>query len=62
MLKDPSPFYLQLHALCSEVANLSGAGDYIDLIEDKLEELNVLAEDGSSADLLSFALSCIPVY
>ena len=41
---------------------LSGAGEYVDLVEDKLEELEVLARDGSSADLLSFALSCVTVY
>ena len=58
----PSPHYLELHALCCEVANLSGAGEYVDLLQDELEELKVLATDDSSAELFSFALSSVPVY
>ena len=41
---------------------LSGTGEYVDLVEDKLKEVVILARDGSSAELLSFALSSIPVY
>ena len=41
---------------------LSGAGEYVDMVEDKLKEVATLARDGSSAELLSFALSSIPVY
>ena len=33
----PSPDYLALHALCCEVTNLSGAGEYVDLVKDTLE-------------------------
>jgi len=58
----PSQHYLELHALCCEVTMLSGAGEYVDLVEDKLEGMEVLARDGSSAELLSFALSCVTVY
>ena len=52
----PNPRYLALHAACSEVANLSGAGDYIEKTLRELEEIQVLSEDGSSADLLKWAL------
>ncbi len=41
---------------------LSGAGNFIDLVTDELEEMEVLAQDGSSAELLSFALSYVTVY
>ena len=58
----PSPHYLALHALCCEVTNLSGAGEYVDLVQEKLEDMKVLAKDGSSADLFSFALSSITVH
>jgi len=48
----PSPAYLEMHALCCEVAMLSGAGEYLDRDQD---ELRVLVKDGSSAPLLSIA-------
>ncbi|KAI0246066.1 hypothetical protein BJV78DRAFT_1135986, partial [Lactifluus subvellereus] len=35
----PDRRYLRLHAACAEVANLSGAGDYIDLIFRRLEDM-----------------------
>jgi hypothetical protein len=38
---------------------LSGAGEYVDLVQDELEEQRVLAGDGSSSELLTFALSAI---
>lgn len=38
-LQVPSPYYLELHALCCEVAELSGAGKYLDQVEDELEEI-----------------------
>ena len=57
----PSPHCLELHALCCEVTKLSGAGEYVELVQDELEELKVLAGDGSSAELLSFALSSVAV-
>ena len=58
----PSRHYLELHALYCEVTNPSGAGEYVALVQDKLEELKALARDGSSAELLAFALSDITVY
>ncbi|KAF9476305.1 hypothetical protein BDN70DRAFT_935166 [Pholiota conissans] len=49
----PSKEYLALHALCFEVAWMSGAVEYIADIQRKMEETNILANDGSSATLLA---------
>ncbi|THH20036.1 hypothetical protein EW146_g1228 [Bondarzewia mesenterica] len=53
----PSPDYLHLHAACARVAHLSGAGEHIDRVFRDMEEMQVLAVDGSSTDILSYALS-----
>ncbi|KZT08965.1 uncharacterized protein LAESUDRAFT_723269 [Laetiporus sulphureus 93-53] len=53
----PSPELLALHAACAKVAHLSGAGAYIDELDGDLEDLDVLADDGGSADVLNHALS-----
>ena len=58
----PSRHYLELHALCCEVTNPSGAGEFVAMAQEKLEGLKVLARDGSSAELLAFALSGVTVY
>jgi hypothetical protein len=55
-LPPPSPDYLRIHASCAKVANLSGAGDYIDKILSDLENIQVLSRDGVSAELLEHAL------
>ncbi|KAF8141731.1 hypothetical protein EV363DRAFT_1392173 [Boletus edulis] len=52
----PSAEYLAIHACCSRVANLSGAAGYLDRIYRDRDEIRVLAEDGSSADLLEYLL------
>jgi len=52
----PDPRYLRVHAACAKVANLSGAGECIDKIIRDLEDIRVLAADGSSADVLNYAL------
>ncbi|KDQ61386.1 hypothetical protein JAAARDRAFT_190164 [Jaapia argillacea MUCL 33604] len=57
----PSPRYLALHAACVRVLNLSGAAKRIDAIEVEMEKLSVLASDGSSADVLSFALGQLAI-
>lgn len=45
----PSSTYLYIHAACSKVAHLSGAGEHIDKVHLRdLEEIVVLAEDGVS--------------
>ncbi|KAI9060386.1 hypothetical protein FKP32DRAFT_1578008 [Trametes sanguinea] len=52
----PSPKYLRIHAACCRIAHLSGAAEHLDVIFRDMEELNVLAHDGSSADVLTYAL------
>ena len=58
----PSPEYLALHALCYEVTWMSGAGEQLDEIQRDLEETRVLAKDGSTAHLLSAALSPLAIH
>jgi hypothetical protein len=52
----PDPRYLRIHAACAKVAHLSGAAEYIDVIFRDMEDTRVLATNGSSAELLSYAL------
>lgn len=52
----PDPRYLRMHATCAKVAHLSGAAEYIDVIFRDMEDTRVLATNGSSAELLSYAL------
>ncbi|TBU52839.1 hypothetical protein BD310DRAFT_831335 [Dichomitus squalens] len=52
----PSPKYLAIHAACCRVAHMSGAAEYFDMILRDMEELQVLSEDGASADVLAYAL------
>ncbi|CDO74379.1 hypothetical protein BN946_scf184816.g2 [Trametes cinnabarina] len=52
----PSPRYLEVHAACCRIAHMSGAAEYLDLIYRRMEELQVLANNGGSADVLTFAL------
>ncbi|CDO78046.1 hypothetical protein BN946_scf184724.g10 [Trametes cinnabarina] len=52
----PSPKYLRIHAACCRIAHLSGAAEHLDLIFRDMEELKVLAHDGSSAGVLAYAL------
>ena len=58
----PSRYDLELHALCCEVTMLAGAGEYVDWVQDKIEETRVLARDRSSAQLFFMALSAISVH
>jgi len=44
----PDSRYLALHAACARVAHYSGVGDYIEKILSDIEEMDVLADDGSS--------------
>ncbi|THH03489.1 hypothetical protein EW146_g10433 [Bondarzewia mesenterica] len=53
----PSPKYLHLHATCARVAHLSGGAEHIETVFRDMEELPVLMKDGSSADVLSYALA-----
>ncbi|KXN86492.1 hypothetical protein AN958_10006, partial [Leucoagaricus sp. SymC.cos] len=52
----PDPRYLRLHAACAQVAHFSGAAEYIDSIFRDVEEMRVLSKDGSSIDVLTYAL------
>ncbi|KDQ49769.1 hypothetical protein JAAARDRAFT_142978 [Jaapia argillacea MUCL 33604] len=52
----PSPELLALHAACAQVAHLSGAGEYVDRLLEDMEEMGVLAHDGTSSDVLHHAL------
>ncbi|OBZ66341.1 hypothetical protein A0H81_13681 [Grifola frondosa] len=56
----PSPRYLALHAAWARIVHLSGAGEYINKIFINMERLPVLADDGSSADVLQYALASLP--
>ena len=53
----PSPKYLRIHAHCCRIAHMSGAAEYLDIIYRDMEELKVLAADGTSADVLDIAIS-----
>jgi hypothetical protein len=50
---------LALHATCCKVAHFSGAAEYIDMIYRDADEMGVLAPDGTSGDMLGFALSSL---
>ncbi|KAG2014398.1 hypothetical protein CC2G_011218 [Coprinopsis cinerea AmutBmut pab1-1] len=52
----PSPRYLEIHASCAKIAHLSGANVYVDGVMRDCEDLAVLADDGSSAELLKHLL------
>ena len=52
----PSETYLELHAACCRVANLSGASEYIEKILRDMEDIQVLSQDGDSAEVLQYAL------
>ncbi|KAI9573823.1 hypothetical protein HD554DRAFT_2251697 [Boletus coccyginus] len=53
----PDPLLLAFHATCARVAHISGAAEFFDWLEWDAEETNVLAFDGSSAQLLSNLMS-----
>ncbi|KAJ7475698.1 hypothetical protein FB451DRAFT_1173712 [Mycena latifolia] len=48
----PDPRLLALHAVCARVAHMSGAAEVLDKFDQDMEELQDLAEDGSTAKLL----------
>ena len=53
----PSSRYLEIHPACCKVAHTSGAAEYLDRVMRDAEQIGVLAEDGGSADVLSYAMS-----
>lgn len=52
----PSSELLALHAACAQAAHLSGAGEYVDQVLKDMEEIGVLARDGTSSDVLYHAI------
>ncbi|KAI9507875.1 hypothetical protein F5148DRAFT_980748, partial [Russula earlei] len=58
----PSPELLALHATCCKVAKLSGSAEYIDRVYRDADEMDVLAPDGASGDVLSYLLSSLSNY
>ena len=52
----PNPKYLRLRAACCRVAHLSGAAERLDDADRDMDEAQVIAKDGSSAELLETAL------
>jgi hypothetical protein len=52
----PSSELLALHATCAKVARLSGAGEYIDLVLEAMEQAGVSAHDYSSSNILYHAI------
>lgn len=55
----PHPSYIALHALCCEMTWMSGAEEYIVDIERRMNQMGVLARDGSTADALMDALALV---
>ncbi|KAF8573903.1 hypothetical protein K439DRAFT_1399426 [Ramaria rubella] len=53
----PDPRYLALHAACAKVAHVSGAGQYVESVYRDMDSAEVLASNGSSADVLEAALA-----
>jgi hypothetical protein len=53
----PDPVLIAIRAACARVANLSGAAEQADRILRALEDVTVLADDGSMVELLSSRLS-----
>jgi hypothetical protein len=58
----PSPALLALHALCCEVAWMSGTAEYLMEIERRMDQTRVLASDGSTADVLMGALALVETF
>lgn len=55
----PDPRYLKLHAAVCRIAHMSGAAEYLETYDRKLERIMVLAQDGTSADVLSHRLKAV---
>ncbi|TFK69181.1 hypothetical protein BDN72DRAFT_959738 [Pluteus cervinus] len=51
----PSAELLVLHATCAKVAYMSGAGERLDELDREIDDTGVLASDGTSSEVLSYA-------
>ncbi len=50
----PSPAYLGIHAAWCRIAHMSGAAEYVEMeIRVRVERMGHLAQDGSSADIVT---------
>ncbi|TDL24412.1 hypothetical protein BD410DRAFT_766854 [Rickenella mellea] len=53
----PSPTYLDFHAACAKVANLSGAAEFIDRLDRAIDDITTtLDPNGASTETLEHAL------
>lgn len=48
----PSRRYFKLHDACAKIFHLSGAGDVVEQVFRDIQNVNVLAEDGGSHNLV----------
>lgn len=55
----PEPAFLALHALCCEVAWMSGAAEYMDDVEQMMNELCGREDYASPVDLLMKAVALV---
>lgn len=55
----PNPEWLRIHATCARIAHMSGAAEYMDTAIRRMEEIQVLSEDGTgnSVETLMYAIS-----
>ncbi|SJL15787.1 uncharacterized protein ARMOST_19292 [Armillaria ostoyae] len=56
----PNRRYFQLHDACAKIFHLSGAGEVVEQVFRDIQDVKVLAEDGGSHNLLSWALLSSP--
>ncbi|KAI0364614.1 hypothetical protein BV20DRAFT_1057101 [Pilatotrama ljubarskyi] len=52
----PNPEYLRIRATCCRIAHISGAAQYADEVLRDMEDISVLAQDGSHAHVVMFTL------
>ena len=52
----PSRAYLEIHAASAKIVHMSGATEYMDKILRDMEDIRVLSNDGTSAEVLEYAL------
>ena len=52
----PNPTYLRIHAACCKIARLSGIAEALYKAHSRLDAIQCLSSDGSSADVLYYAL------
>ena len=51
----PNPVYIRIHAMCSRIANLSGALAYLDDIDERMDTMEYLSPDAPVAHALNHA-------